>query len=210
MDISEPLLAKLMTPNTGYTREDIESFGYTWPPAKGWKAELLERLGLRAEYNRICIVARAKSKADKKARKKSARQKRKLAKSVRENREYHAKGLGEQPKPFKPKGGIREVAANAFYRSWEWKKARFETIKKYGAVCMCCGYEGPRIVVDHIKPRSKFPKLELDLSNLQVLCNDCNMGKSNDDYTDFRPVGAELSSADYVELSLVRDAREHE
>ena len=42
-------------------------------------------------------------------------------------------------------------------------------------------------MVDHIKPRSRYPALELTLTNLQVLCNDCNMGKSNDDETDFRP-----------------------
>lgn len=72
-----------------------------------------------------------------------------------------------------------------FYASWEWKKVRFNTLKKYGAKCMLCGSEN-RIVVDHIKPRSKFPELELDENNMQVLCNDCNMGKSNDDMTDFR------------------------
>lgn len=63
---------------------------------------------------------------------------------------------------------------------------RFETLKKYGAVCMLCESK-EYIVCDHIKPRSKFPELELDPENVQVLCNSCNMGKSNDDYTDFRP-----------------------
>jgi len=51
---------------------------------------------------------------------------------------------------------------------------------------MLCNSE-ERIVVDHIKPRSKFPELELVFDNCQVLCNSCNMGKSNNDYTDFRP-----------------------
>jgi hypothetical protein len=72
-----------------------------------------------------------------------------------------------------------------FYRSWEWKNVRFHILKEYGAFCMLCGSK-ERICVDHIKPRSKFPALELDYDNMQVLCNDCNMGKSNDDYTDFR------------------------
>ena len=80
----------------------------------------------------------------------------------------------------------KKIKGKGFYSSWEWKKARFNILKKYGSVCMLCdGKE--RIVVDHIMPRSKFPELELDEDNLQVLCNDCNMGKSNDDYTDFRP-----------------------
>jgi len=85
---------------------------------------------------------------------------------------------------------------DSFYSSWEWKKARFETLSRYGAVCMLCN-STERICVDHIKPRKKFPELELDLDNLQVLCNDCNMGKSNDDYTDFRSTP---SSADVVEI----------
>jgi len=41
--------------------------------------------------------------------------------------------------------------------------------------------------VDHIRPRSKSPSLELDPDNLQVLCKACNLGKSNLDDTDFRP-----------------------
>ena len=40
--------------------------------------------------------------------------------------------------------------------------------------------------MDHIKPVSKFPKLRLAESNLQVLCEDCNMGKSAWDETDWR------------------------
>lgn len=73
-----------------------------------------------------------------------------------------------------------------FYRSWEWTKLRFEVLKTYGAVCMLC-HSTDRIVVDHIKPRRKFPELAMQFDNLQVLCNLCNRGKSNNDYTDFRP-----------------------
>ena len=40
--------------------------------------------------------------------------------------------------------------------------------------------------VDHIKPRSKHPELELDINNLQILCKDCNLGKSNTDSIDYR------------------------
>lgn len=76
-----------------------------------------------------------------------------------------------------------------FYKSWEWKKLRFEILKFYGRRCMCCGAapeDGKVIVVDHIKPVKKFWALRLDFNNCQVLCNDCNMGKSGDDETDFR------------------------
>jgi X-X-X-Leu-X-X-Gly heptad repeat protein len=40
--------------------------------------------------------------------------------------------------------------------------------------------------VDHIKPRSLYPARALDPENLQVLCRDCNLGKSNKDATDWR------------------------
>lgn len=45
-----------------------------------------------------------------------------------------------------------------------------------------------KIVVDHIKPLSKFWHLRLERSNLQVLCDECNMGKGAWDETDHRPV----------------------
>lgn len=101
----------------------------------------------------------------------------------------------------------KKKTASDFYRSWKWKKLRFHALKRYGPKCMLCGSE-ERIVVDHIKPRSKFPELELDPENLQVLCNDCNMGKSNDDYTDFRPGSEELTREEYAELDIVSKARE--
>jgi 5-methylcytosine-specific restriction endonuclease McrA len=69
---------------------------------------------------------------------------------------------------------------------------------------MLCGAT-ERIVVDHIKPRRKFPELELDLDNLQVLCNDCNMGKSNDDYTDFRPKDG-LTPEERAEMAILESA----
>ena len=60
-----------------------------------------------------------------------------------------------------------------------------KTIKKYGAMCQCCGATpgmmtvgsaGVRIVVDHIKPISKYWELRLAKSNVQILCDECNMG----------------------------------
>ncbi len=52
--------------------------------------------------------------------------------------------------------------------------------------CQCCGAkasDGVQIHVDHIKPRSRYPELELCLDNLQVLCSDCNIGKGDWDNT---------------------------
>ena len=96
------------------------------------------------------------------------------------------------PKPYvykKPLTITKKIATDIdFYSSWEWKKVRYNVLLKYGRRCMCCGATPPDavMVVDHIKPRKKYPELSLNIDNLQVLCNDCNMGKSNDNYTDFR------------------------
>ena len=78
-----------------------------------------------------------------------------------------------------------------FYNSREWRELRFDVLKQmrvdHGKVfCQLCFAENTQMHVDHIKPRSKYPELELDKSNLQILCASCNFGKSNRDDTDFR------------------------
>lgn len=74
-----------------------------------------------------------------------------------------------------------------FYNSREWKELRFKVLIKYGRKCMCCNTKDKVLHVDHIKPLSKFPHLCLSFNNLQVLCADCNIGKSNISMEDFRP-----------------------
>ncbi|WP_374759367.1 HNH endonuclease [Dyadobacter fanqingshengii] len=51
---------------------------------------------------------------------------------------------------------------------------------------MCCG-KFVELHVDHIKPRSNYPRLALKLTNLQILCKACNLGKSNLYKDDWRP-----------------------
>lgn len=84
-----------------------------------------------------------------------------------------------------------DVKSSAFLKTRAWRELRYATIKRYGAVCLCCGAtpktSGEPIQVDHIKPRSLFPELALDPENLQPLCAPCNQGKSNTDFTDWRP-----------------------
>lgn len=81
--------------------------------------------------------------------------------------------------------------ATSFYAGKRWQLLRYEVLRKRGARCECCGQsprtDGISVHVDHIKPRSKYPELAFDESNLQVLCEDCNFGKSNRDETDWRP-----------------------
>jgi 5-methylcytosine-specific restriction endonuclease McrA len=76
---------------------------------------------------------------------------------------------------------------NPFYKSPAWKKVRYLAIKTYGRRCFACGATDGQMHVDHIKPRSRFPQLATCLTNLQILCADCNMGKGSWDDTDWRP-----------------------
>jgi 5-methylcytosine-specific restriction endonuclease McrA len=91
---------------------------------------------------------------------------------------------------FIPRRRLSETAIRAFYRSKEWKRLRYAALAKHGRRCLCCGASpatGARIVVDHVKPIRTHPRLRLRLSNLQVLCDHCNVGKGSHDRTDYRP-----------------------
>jgi 5-methylcytosine-specific restriction endonuclease McrA len=69
-----------------------------------------------------------------------------------------------------------------FYASQAWRELRYEALRNSDGSCCCCGAkkaDGAQLHVDHIKPRSKYPELQLDIENLQILCQDCNIGKSN-------------------------------
>lgn len=74
-----------------------------------------------------------------------------------------------------------------FYDSDKWLRIKRKILLMYGTRCMKCGVMGVEMHVDHIKPRSKYPDLELAPFNLQVLCKGCNINKSNYDTTDYRP-----------------------
>lgn len=76
-----------------------------------------------------------------------------------------------------------------FYWSDAWRDLRYRVLVKFGRKCMACGMMGSPAHVDHIKPRSKYPELELTFDNLQVLCEACNMGKRAWDETDWRLKG---------------------
>jgi hypothetical protein len=101
----------------------------------------------------------------------------------------------------------------SFYERYAWKSLRYHVLKKLGAKCLLCGRgrdSEVSIHVDHIKPVSIYPELALTEDNLQVLCADCNQGKSNKDIQDFRPKLKVVKSAgpseitDLVELVAAR------
>lgn len=79
--------------------------------------------------------------------------------------------------------------SDQFYRSIEWMRLRYRALRRDRGRCQYCGRsakDGVVLHVDHIKPKSRFPKLALVLSNLQVLCASCNYGKGAHDQTDWR------------------------
>ena len=84
---------------------------------------------------------------------------------------------------------IIQTSPTDFLQSRAWFELRYKALLKYGAKCQCCGRsrkDNIIIHVDHIKPRSRYPALALDINNLQILCNECNLGKSYTDSTDWR------------------------
>lgn len=101
----------------------------------------------------------------------------------------------KEPRVFKSppkKPIISNIAADSFLETFQWRQLRMKALKLYGPRCMCCGatpQTGAVMNVDHIKPRKLFPELALDLTNLQILCHECNHGKGNWDTTDWRGNG---------------------
>ena len=83
--------------------------------------------------------------------------------------------------------GEEFVKSHAFYLCKEWKALRYTVLNESDGRCECCGAskkDGAVLHVDHIYPRSKYWRLALNKENLQVLCDLCNTGKSNNDTRD--------------------------
>lgn len=81
-------------------------------------------------------------------------------------------------------------ARDEFYKSLEWRTLRYEVLKEQRGYCCVCGRDarhGAVLHVDHIIPLSRDWTLRLEKSNLQVMCEDCNIGKLNKDSIDWRP-----------------------
>ncbi len=137
--------------------------------------------------------------ADKKSRRKEIRRLKHTQKVIQDaNHKASKAGLAKPPLP-KPvlRSPIRPhyrkgMGSSEFYACWEWKTLRYEVLREFGPVCMLCGAAGNH--VDHIQPRSKFPALELVRTNLQILCESCNVGKSNLYLDDWRSKGTSTRS----------------
>jgi 5-methylcytosine-specific restriction endonuclease McrA len=102
------------------------------------------------------------------------------------------KGMPAGPQPAKEPKAPRakpQAKGKSFYSTIEWKRVRYDALKRSAGRCECCGMspaDGIVLNVDHIKPLHRYPELALELSNLQVLCSSCNWGKGGRDTTDWR------------------------
>jgi len=76
-------------------------------------------------------------------------------------------------------GELETPKPKNFYRTSEWLKLRQYAFKMFGNKCMCCGHIPSKIKthVDHIKPVCRFPELRLMATNVQILCERCNLDK---------------------------------
>src|SRR5712671_2556441 len=102
-------------------------------------------------------------------------------KAAQDEREEKFKRRREQRRLVKLYRKLK-AARQDFYLSREWLEARYDILLKFRKCCLCGSNK--RLHVDHIIPKSKLPPSRwLDKDNLQVLCEDCNLGKSNRDQT---------------------------
>jgi 5-methylcytosine-specific restriction endonuclease McrA len=151
-------------------------------------------------YPRSAALRRAVQKARAKKSAAKPRERQPSPAAIKSREEYRAKHLvlvtkdGTQLFDNVKQHATKDLR-EAFYRSWEWRQLRMKVIKKHARRCMCCGSrpndltvdgQPVRLVVDHIKPISKYWHLRLVPSNLQILCDECNMGKGAWDETDHR------------------------
>jgi len=72
-----------------------------------------------------------------------------------------------------------------FYSSPEWKALKKEALSIYGSKCMVCG-STKDIRADHIISRQLDPSRSLDITNIGILCNDCNLDYSYYNKKDYR------------------------
>lgn len=211
MKITKEWLFRNRTLKGGWTRVQILALGLPYPPRKGWidyciGMEIGEEA--RAAFESFCGADRkslvrldAKEKyrvareENKEARKRERKLRRAAARAARAAVKH--KSTGKAP--------TYKQRSIEFYASDEWRKLRYYALQVCGAKCQCCGVsgrDGATMHVDHVKPRHKYPELELELTNLQVLCADCNIGKGAWDKTDWR------TDAERAALEHMKSTRE--
>lgn len=217
--VTKEWLHQNKSPSGGFFAAQIHALGLRYPQKKGWvrRAEGMQITDTQKAAFEAGSVSKSAARA---ANRKANADERKAKKS--EAREFVQKaqreGYEKARKEWEAEGKTRStrksrtfVMTDAFLSTYEWRVLRMKALTKYGAVCQCCGASratGAVMNVDHIKPRRLFPHLALDLDNLQILCHECNHGKSNWDMTDWRePQDSPVEYADEAARNHMRSLR---
>lgn len=79
-----------------------------------------------------------------------------------------------------------KIDLESFYLTDEWLSLKRKVHKLYKCGCMKCGIDSVETHIDHIFPRSTHPEFALSIHNLQILCKNCNVEKSNKNTIDYR------------------------
>lgn len=195
MKITTQMLKEARTKKGSYTRKQIEIAQKIFPGK--WKAQMLGSDILESEWESFVKAGSVKSVSLKRWK----LEQKKVINSMSVDRDWSWNPQPEDIPTVKRKGtknrgkkkakNKKVVYSEDFYTSKEWRMLRVRVLEKYECKCMMCG-ESPKehgivIHVDHIQPRSLFPELALEFTNLQLLCCSCNLGKSNKYKTDWRP-----------------------
>ena len=86
--------------------------------------------------------------------------------------------LRKRMAPVKRKS--RKLHTTHLLHTQEWKIIRERVFTRDGRVCKRCGTI-ERLQIDHILPKSLYPFLSFDMTNLQVLCQRCNFRKNREE-----------------------------
>ena len=83
-----------------------------------------------------------------------------------------------------------DIEATKFYKSAKWRKLRKSIVSRDGGHCQSClikynRIESRNLEIHHIKPRSKYPELRFEESNLITLCKSCNTRTGTREELDF-------------------------
>lgn len=118
----------------------------------------------------------------------SEEQKKEILQQMQRERENKINRVNKKKNKI-PKNKSYKELSDEFYHSREWMSLRYSVLKEQDGKCQLCGRsrkDGIILHVDHIIPLSKDWSKRLDRNNLQVLCKECNLGKSNTDSIDWR------------------------
>lgn len=189
----DEILAKRSSKN-GWTAKILSRWGIEWPAPKGWRSKLI------ANYEKESgqLFRRRLVPGESEEERVQAIQEAGMD-VVHTLRPEHS----EKQKKFMSEAKRKKDQCKPIDRGWDfydtrgWLRIRYNILRILGSVCLCCRAHDANHV-DHIKPRSKYPELEMDPRNLQVLCHDCNKGKSDEDETDFRSPEQKQACLDYA------------